>query len=334
MPPICTPDPAGDRPRKVVVKWTKCVRREGAAPGRLDSPGAGTMKEDAFVTVSPGGGLPDWLAVAAWLDKPGCGGVAAGISLRGGGVSTGPWTSLNLALHVGDEADAVLENRRRLSLAAGFAPEAWTCAEQTHENRVRLVTASDRGAGRLSRETAFPATDALITREAGILLVTFHADCVPIFFFDPARRAVGLAHAGWRGTASRVAIRTVEAMEEAFGTRPGDLLAAIGPSIGPCCYEVGEDVAGAIGVPEATREAGGRAGGRFLLDLKEANRQFMIKAGLAPNRIEVSGYCTCCRTDLFFSHRGEGGRTGRLAAFIGIGTEREHVGRRHAVVVS
>jgi len=288
------------------------------------------LKDDAFVPVPPGGGLPAWLAVAAWRDKPGLDAVTAGMSLRRGGVSAGPWASLNVALHVGDDPAAVAENRRRLSLAAGFAPDAWTCAEQTHENRVKRVTAADRGAGRLARETAFPATDAMVTNEPGILLAAFFADCVPLLFLDPENLAVGVAHAGWRGTARGVARAVIAAMKEAFGTRPEQLLAAIGPSIGPCCYEVDETVARAVGVPEAVRKAGGRANGRFMLDLKEANRQFMIKEGLAPNHIEVSRYCTRCRTDLFFSHRGEGGRTGRMAAFIGI----RHVGRRNTVVVS
>lgn len=284
------------------------------------------MNDDAFVRVEAGGGLPAWLAVAAWRDKPG---LAAGMSLRTGGVSTGPWASLNCALHVGDEAGHVRENRRRLSLAAGFAPEGWTCAEQTHGNRVRLVRAADRGAGRLSRETAFPATDAMITREPGMMLAAFFADCVPLLFADPAGRAVGIAHAGWRGTALDIAGATVRAMAEAFGTRPDRLLAAIGPSIGPCCYEVDDAVIGRLGQIGAAA-AVKKANGRFMLDLKEANRQFMIKAGLKPNHIEVSGFCTRCRTDLFFSHRGEGGRTGRMAAFIGI----RNVGRQETVVLS
>lgn len=291
------------------------------------------MNHDAFVRVDPEGGLPPYLTVAAWRDKPGAAvgkdgpaGIVAGMSLRAGGVSAAPWASLNCALHVGDDPDHVRENRRRLALSAGFAPEDWTSAEQTHGNRVRVVEAADRGAGRRTRETAFPDTDAMITREPGILLAAFFADCVPLFFVDPVRRAVGIAHAGWRGTALDIAGRTVRAMAEAFGTNPGDLRAAIGPSIGPCCYEVDDAVVGQIGADAARRTAGGR----FMLDLKEANRQFMIKAGLAPNHIEVSGYCTRCRTDLFFSHRGEGGTTGRMAAFIGIGNVR----RQETIVLS
>lgn len=270
------------------------------------------MKDDAFVRMVPDGrDLPPYLAVSAWLDKPG---VRAGISLREGGVSAPPRDSLNCALHVGDEPDRVLENRRRLSRAAGFAPEDWTCGEQVHGSRVEVVTAADRGAGRLDRETAFADTDALITREPGVMLAAFFADCVPLIFYDPENRAAGIAHAGWRGTARNVAAETVKAMGEQFGTRPENLLAAIGPSIGPCCYEVDDTVVRQIGIISPDR----KANGRYMLDLKEANRQFMIKAGLGPNHIEVSGYCTCCRTDLFFSHRGEGGTTGRMAAFIGI----------------
>lgn len=287
--------------------------------GKMAGGATEQVKDDAFVRMVPGEeGLPPYLAVSAWLDKPG---VRAGISLREGGVSASPMDSLNCALHVGDEPDRVLENRRRLSKAAGFAAEDWTCAEQVHGHRVKLVTAGDRGAGRLARESAFADTDALMTREPGIMLAAFFADCVPLFFCDPVNRAVAIAHAGWRGTAANIAAETVRAMEERFGTRPGDLLAAIGPSIGPCCYEVDDAVVRQIGMKPPVR----KDNGRYMLDLKEANRQFMIKAGLGPNHIEVSGYCTCCRTDLFFSHRGEGGKTGRMAAFIGIDRRQETV---------
>lgn len=273
------------------------------------------MNDDAFVRVSPKEGLPSFLAVRAWQRLPG---ITAGFSLREGGASGGCRSSLNLALHVGDDPANVLENRRRLCLSAGFAEDGWTCAEQTHGNRVKLVTKAERGAGRLSRDTAFPDTDAMITREPGILLAAFFADCVPLLFVDPENRAVGIAHAGWRGTAQNVAGATISAMREAFGSRPEAMLAAIGPSIGPCCYEVDDTVIGQIGINPPPR----KENGRFMLDLKQANRQFMIKAGIGPNHIEVSGFCTCCRTDLFFSHRGENGRTGRMAAFIGIGNDR------------
>jgi hypothetical protein len=321
--------------RSAAVRMNGPAKRGDEGPGnRMNGPAAAGMKnqegrcgermaDDAFVCVGGSDGLPDRLRVAAWRDMPG---IVAGMSLRQGGVSPQPWASLNCALHVGDDPERVLENRRRLSLAAGFAPDAWTCAEQTHENRVRVVRADERGAGRLARENAFPATDAMITREEGILLASFHADCVPLYFVDPVNRAVGIAHAGWRGTALNVAGATIRAMKEAFGTRPADLRAAIGPSIGRCCYEVDETVVGRVG-RTAARE---KANGRFMLDLKEANRQFMIKEGLAPNNIEVSGLCTSCRTDLFFSHRAENGRTGRMAAFIGI----RSVGGQDVVVFS
>lgn len=250
-----------------------------------------------------------------WLDK--IPNLSVGFTSRDGGISVKPWSSLNCALHVGDSLEAVVENRKRLSAAAGFRFDAWTCAEQTHGSQVRVVAGSDAGAGRTSREDAFADTDGLVTNQPGIMLAAFYADCVPLFFADPVRRAVGIAHAGWKGTALQIAIRTAEKMTEAFGTRPEDLYAAIGPSIGPCCYEVDERVVQEIGLTYPER----KDNGRYMLDLKEANRQFMIRAGIKPNNIELTSYCTCCRTDLFFSHRGENGSTGRMTAWIGMKDE-------------
>ncbi len=254
---------------------------------------------------------PGLLWLQAWVrDIPG---LSAGFTTRIGGVGEAAYTSLNVALHVGDDSEAVVENRRRVSAAAGFPFEAWTCGEQVHSNAVRVIGPGDKGAGRLTREDAIADTDAFITDETGILLAAFYADCVPILFVDPANRAIGLAHAGWKGTALQIAERTIQRMEDAFGSRPSELLAAIGPSIGGCCYEVDERVMSQVGIDSPKP----KENGRYMLDLKEVNRQFMIRTGMKPNHIEHSGYCTCCSTDLFFSHRGENGRTGRMAAWIG-----------------
>ena len=208
----------------------------------------------------------------------------------------------------------VLENRKRVSEASGFFLSDWTCGEQTHGCRVQLVGEQERGAGHAQLDHAFADTDSLITKEPGILLTAVFADCVPLFFVDPVQHAIGIAHAGWKGTALQIAVRTVEAMREAFASRSEDLLAAIGPSIGACCYEVDDHVIQQIDMP-APRPT---VSGRYMLDLKEVNRQFMIRAGIKPNNIEQSSYCTSCNTDLFYSHRGENGRTGRMAGWIGI----------------
>ncbi|GGA20942.1 laccase domain protein YlmD [Paenibacillus physcomitrellae] len=257
--------------------------------------------------------------------------LAAGFTGRSGGVSQAPYSSLNLALHVGDRPEAVLENRLRLVKALGFEPEALTCGEQTHGSRVAVVTAGDRGKGRLDRESAFQETDGLVTDVPGILLTSFYADCVPLYFFDPVHRAVGLAHAGWKGTVAEIAGQVVENMKETYGTQPEQLLAAIGPSIGEAAYEVDDNVMQRVW-PLLERLKNGNANpdgtvlpykespnaGRWLLNLKELNRIIMIKAGIMPSHIECTSWCTSTHVENFFSHRKENGKTGRMASFIGL----------------
>ncbi len=287
---------------------------------------------------------PVLLALRPWQSFAG---LVAGFSTRLGGVGQAPWDSLNTALHVGDDPADVVRNRQRIAERLGWPFEAWTCAEQVHGDKVWRVTSADRGKGRLRREDAVAEADALITDVPGVLLVMYFADCVPLFFYDPETPAIGLAHAGWKGTALDIAGKTVRAMAEAFGSRPERLYAAVGPSIGPCCYEVdepvlarllplaerlrGEGVAGedAGGGREADQTAGGAPAadtvlvkstraGHAAVNLKEFNRRLMMKAGILPSRIELSTWCTACRDGLFFSHRREKGKTGRMAAFLGI----------------
>lgn len=242
--------------------------------------------------------------------------LSAGFSSRVGGVSRGRWDSLNCALHVEDDPEHVLENRRRLAAAAGFDYAAWTCAEQVHGKRVAAVRTADRGRGRGSRDTAIPEADALITDEPGIMLVSFYADCVPIYYYDPEVRAAGLAHAGWRGTAKRIAGEAVQAMRKTYGSKPENLYAAIGPSIGPCCYEVDERVIEAMEAAGLTAGWTEQDNGRYMLNLQELNRQILIQEGILPINIEISTRCTSCHADDFFSHRRDG-PTGRMASWIG-----------------
>jgi len=236
-------------------------------------------------------------------------GVSAGFTTRFAG---------NTALHVGDDPDAVIARRRAIAEAVGWSYEAWTCGEQVHGKRVHAVRREDAGSGREDRESAFADTDALITNEPDILLVQFFADCVPLYFLDPTTGAMGLAHAGWRGAVADIAGETVRRMTECYGTQASDLRAAIGPSIGACCYEVDEAVIRHIReIPGADRVLTPSVPGKKRLDLKELNRHFMIKAGIMPDRIELSSWCTGCRTDIFFSHRQENGQTGRMMSFLG-----------------
>jgi len=279
---------------------------------------------EPFVRMEGAG--PALFLLRGWMeDTPG---LTAGITGREGGVSGPPWASLNLGLHVGDAAEAVVRNRALAAEAAGWDPAAWTCAEQVHGCRVHRVVRADRGRGSRDPESAIPGADAIMTDEPGILLASYYADCVPLLFHDPAKGAVALAHAGWRGTTLEIAARTIEAMEREFGSRPADIRAAIGPAIGPCCYEVdGPVIESAMPLAEALASAGGAPldamirmteDGKARLNLKEMNRQIMIRSGIMPSRIAFSFFCTGCRRDLFFSHRREGGRTGRMASFIGM----------------
>lgn len=237
-------------------------------------------------------------------------GVARAVmSTRLGGVSRGGLASLNLGSTVGDHPDNVAENRRRYAAAAGFRPEDQVQARQVHGTRVAVV-----------EEPCFPGEcDALVTARPGVVLTVLAADCVPVYFLDPVRRVAGIAHAGWRGTAGAVGRAVLAAMQNVYGCRSADCFVAIGPSIGPCCYKVDRPVADRFfeAFPDHQRAMLREAGpGRWRLDLWAANRLPLLEAGVREERIYLSGYCTACRTDLFYSHRAGGGRTGRMAAAI------------------
>jgi YfiH family protein len=226
-----------------------------------------------------------------------------GFSTRCGGVSPAPWDSLNLGGAVGDEAERVAENWSRLEVATGLA---FARVRQVHGARV--VTAD---APCTPRDEA----DAVVSRTEGVAACVAVADCVPVLIADPSTGAVAAVHAGWRGTVARAAAAAVEEMTGRGGARPSELLAAIGPSIGPCCYEVSEDLARQFEVAFGEGIVR-RSGPAPRLDLWEANVRALGAAGLLPERIERLGRCTACERDLFFSHRRDGGATGRQLAWI------------------
>lgn len=238
---------------------------------------------------------------------------------RLGGVSQGVYASLNLSFSQGDDGEKVLENYRRVGEVLKITAEDMVLSHQTHTANIRLVTGEDRGKG-LIRPRDYQDIDGLITRERGIALVTSFADCVPLYFVDPVQKAIGLAHSGWRGTVKRMGARMVEEMERCFGSRPEDLLAAIGPSICQECYEVGPEVAQAFG--ELERESGvklaipGRKPEKYQLDLWLANGKILELAGIPREQIQVTDICTCHNPELLFSHRASGGRRGGLCAFL------------------
>lgn len=256
-------------------------------------------------------------------------GISAGFTGRRGGISRAPYHSFNLAYHVEDDPQDVLVNRRLLCEALGFQPQNWVCGEQVHSSNIAVVTSEHAGKGWADRESAFQNTDGLVTDVPGLLLTSFYADCVPLYFIDPVRRVVGLAHAGWKGTVANIAGEMVRTMQQQYGSNPAELHAAIGPSIGMDQYEVDAHVMDKVDVWTAALQGNGQEPtyakqglpGKTWLDLKQLNREIMIFAGIQPQHIEYSTWCTYDHHDLFFSYRADGGRTGRMASWIGIEME-------------
>lgn len=251
-----------------------------------------------------------------WLTSSLLEGVVHGFSTRKGGVSVPPWDSLNLRTGCGDAQADLEENYRRFCGAVGADVDRVVLARQVHETAVRPCTGADAGKG-LRRPRDYDA-DGLVTGEAGLPLMVFSADCGVILLHDPVHGAVGAVHAGWRGCAGGILAKAVREMSDRFGSRPGDLLAAIGPCIGPCCFETDDDV------PAALRAALGsdaeayltRRSPKWHIDLAGLNRQWLLRAGLTAEHIDVCGLCTACRPDLFWSHRKMGEARGVQAALI------------------
>lgn len=237
---------------------------------------------------------------------------------REGGVSKDIYESLNLSFTRGDDETAVLENYRRVAQALGTSIDHIVTSDQTHTTNVRPVGKEDLGKG-ITRPRDYKDVDGMITDQPGVLLATFYADCVPLYFVDPVHKAIGLSHSGWRGTVGRMGQATVEAMEKSFGSQPKDLLCAIGPSICQDCYEVSRDVAEAFIFAFPTHEkeilqAG--ALGKYQLDLWKANEIVLTEAGVLKEHIDLAGLCTCCNSSLLFSHRASKGKRGNLGAFL------------------
>ncbi|MCR5143872.1 MAG: peptidoglycan editing factor PgeF [Lachnospiraceae bacterium] len=257
---------------------------------------------------------------------------------REGGVSEGMFSSLNLSFTRGDDENAVIENYRRLADEIGCDIGDFVCTDQTHTTNIIRVGRDDRGYG-VTREKPYRDVDGLVTDEPGVVLSTFYADCMPLYFVDPVNKAIGLSHSGWRGTVARMGRATLEKMAEEFGTKPEDVIAAIGPSICQDCYEVSEDVA-----EEFYKEFGdavnncdvadggdwglnlnsrvneilsyGKAAGKYQLNLWRANEIVLAEAGVKVENIVTTNVCTCCNPDILFSHRASKGKRGNLGAFM------------------
>lgn len=236
-------------------------------------------------------------------------------STRLGGVSTGHVSSMNLSFRQEPNAENVRQNFQRFADAVGFSTDNLVLSKQTHTTNVLRVRSKDRGRG-FSRESGWTDVDGFITDEPGVVLSTFFADCVPLYFADPVRKAIGLSHSGWRGTANRMGEATVKAMNREFGTKPEDLICCIGPSICQDCYEVGEDVAAFFHPAFLNRIQ--EKPDKYYLNLWEANRAVLLEAGVRKENISLPNLCTSCNYDLLFSHRATGGRRGNLGAFLTI----------------
>ncbi|MBE7725510.1 MAG: peptidoglycan editing factor PgeF [Enterocloster citroniae] len=264
------------------------------------------------------GGVP-YLSFRALEDT---GMVINGFSTRLGGASKGRFATMNFSYSRKDDPADVLENFTRMADALGVERDRMVVSYQTHTTNVRRVTREDEGKG-VIRERDYRDVDGLITDVPGITLVTFYADCVPLYLVDPVHHAIGLSHSGWRGTVRRMGQVTMDAMKEAFGTRPEDVTACIGPSICRDCFEVGEEVAEAFAdaFDPKYRDALYRANekpGKYQLDLWKANEIIFQEAGVPKEQIHTTNICTMCNSDYLFSHRRVGEERGNLAAFLSI----------------
>ena len=235
------------------------------------------------------------------------------------GVSEGIYSTMNLSFHRGDDMDAVMENHRRLAQAVGYDHRRLVFSDQVHETVIRKVTEEDAGKG-ITRESDITETDGLMTNVKDLPLITFYADCVPVFFYDPVKEVVAMNHSGWRGTVKNISRHMVEALNKEYGCEASDLICAVGPSICQNCYEVSEDVAEAFKdayLPEQYMKMTKNIGnGKYLLDLHRANYYNLTGAGILPEHINVTDICTCCNPDFLFSHRASHGKRGNLGAVI------------------
>ncbi|MCM1170704.1 MAG: peptidoglycan editing factor PgeF [Clostridium sp.] len=242
-----------------------------------------------------------------------------GFSTRLGGVSKQHLASMNLSFSRGDEKEAVILNHRRFAAAVGYDENSLVFSDQQHNTNIHIVKKEDKGKG-FSRESDIENIDALMTNEREIPLMTFYADCVPLFFYDPVNKAVALAHSGWKGTVKKIGMKVIRAMGDAYGSNPKDIICAIGPSICQECYEVDGDVIEKI--RDAFDEASyddlfyEKENGKYQLNLHQACKYTLLLAGVCEEHIAMPDLCTCCNGNALFSHRASKGMRGNLAAVI------------------
>lgn len=253
------------------------------------------------------------------FDKLDRAGVVHGFSTRIGGVSKGYLGSMNLSFHRGDDPDAVMENHRRFADAVGYDYRKLVFSDQVHKTDIYKVTEKDAGKG-IMRDTDIREIDGLMTNVPGIPLMTFYADCVPVFFYDPVKKVVAMNHSGWKGTVAKISRCMLSRLKEEYGTEASDLICAVGPSICKDCYEVSEDVAkqfmDAYTKAQVDEIVYDKGDGKYLLDLHRANYYNLVDSGILSEKIDVTNICTCCNSDVLFSHRASHGLRGNLGAVI------------------
>ncbi|MGY0692308.1 peptidoglycan editing factor PgeF [Virgibacillus sp. FSP13] len=242
-----------------------------------------------------------------------------GFTTRQGGVSQNSYKSFNLGLHVEDDKTHVMKNRQQLAQKLDFPLDNWVAGEQIHSTDIVEINQQDLGKGAISFQDSLEKIDGMITNEAGILCTAFFADCVPLFFFDPVTNYIGIAHAGWKGSVQRIAGKMVDKLQAA-DVDIANLLVAIGPCISQQVYEVDEHVIRHIPENICKKTAIIQENGHYLLDLKQLNVEILLQCGIIRHNIDVTNYCTFRDDSLFFSHRRDNGKTGRMLGYIGYST--------------
>lgn len=237
-----------------------------------------------------------------------------GFSTREGGVSEGCYSSMNFRFNCDDLRENVQTNFKIMANTLGMKYERLVLSKQTHGDVIHNVTEEDCGNGILT-ENKFDSVDALITDKKGIPMVTLFADCVPLFFLDKKQGVAALAHSGWKGTVKRIGQKTVEKMKKEYGSRPEDILSAIGPSIQECHFEVGDEVA-EIFLKEFGMETAVKYDEKYHVNMQKAIERQLLESGIPQENIDNCGICTYCNSDLLFSHRKTNGQRGNLGAFI------------------
>lgn len=246
-------------------------------------------------------------------------GVKHAFSTRLGGVSKAHLSSMNLSFHRQDDPAAVMENHRRFAKAVGYDEEKLVFSDQVHLTHIHKVTKCDCGKG-IVKESDIIGIDGLVTNEPGVPLITFYADCVPLYFYDPVQKVVALAHSGWRGTVAGMGKVMIEYMQKEYGSEPSDIICAIGPSICGKCYEISKDVAvefeKRFNKEQYDDFMTDDHNGKYHLDLWKANQYILSDAGILKEHLDITDICTCCNPDVLFSHRASHGMRGNLGAVI------------------